>query len=104
MRTTALQAEYPVTVGRRVLPDDWRMTEQLVESDWDKAPFRITTNVRTGGGFLPTKSGYVELAVNVEVTGSKVRRCQGESAVRVRITFIKDDEPNVIHHGWMFVN
>lgn len=93
-------------VGSFVEPDLWRMGEPLVVSDWDQAPFRIPTSMRAEGAFLPTPSGFVEVAVNVEVTGRTVRRRPNRYGlwVRARITFIGDGEPDQVTGGWLLAS
>jgi hypothetical protein len=97
------RAAHVPALGARILIDGWRMTETLVPSDWDRAPFRITTKQRSGGAYLPTPSGMIELACRVDVTGRSVQIVNGSCAVRVRVALINDDEPDSILSGWMFV-
>lgn len=92
-------------IGSFVEPDGWRgRGEMLVASDWDEAQFRIPTSIRADGPYLPTPSGYVEVAVNVEITGRTLRWRgwnRGGSWVRVRIEFVGDGEPSTFSGGWM---
>ncbi len=79
---------------RWVKPDGWNVGGCLESSDWDAAQFRLPT-----GSNGPIKS----LAVNITVTGKKVRYYYGMEAVRVRIEFVGDGEPSTFTNGWMGV-
>ena len=78
-------------VGRYIKPDQWKTGECLIPSDWDKAQFRI-----------PAGHGMYELAVNIAVTGHSMKRVNGGWAVRVKVTFVGDDEPDQTTGAWMF--
>lgn len=108
----AVTAPKPVTIyGREIVPqigsyiepDRWSYGNKLVASDWDEAQFRLLTQYRAGGAYTPTPSGYVEVAVNVEVTGRTLQRRKFGLWVRVRITFVGDCEPDETVSGWMIV-
>ena len=81
-----------VGAGSVIEPDGWQISQRLEESSWDAAEFRIPT----GHAF-----GVTSLAVNVTVTGRTwVSRC-GDLWTRVKIEFVGDGEPSVMHKGWM---
>jgi len=103
-KVAALAAEFPVYVGRRIELEGRRWPETVMPSEWEGAPFRITTAMRAWPElYTPTASGYVELACRIEVTGRTVRYWRGGRAVRVKVTFIHENEPNSTVGGWMFV-
>lgn len=96
-------------VGDIVYPDTWHNAHGgplVVCDDWDKAEYRIVTWHRAEGGWSPTKSGFVELAVNVEVTGRKIRQIPGYRGFgyRCKVTFVGDGEPDQVVGGWMHVS
>jgi len=76
-------------IGCVVKPDEWRLAEKLISSDWDEAKYRITT----GNDIIPS------LAVNIEITG-RTHRLAGP-AMRCKITFVGDGEPDQVTHGWL---
>lgn len=98
-------SQFPITIGRHIELDSTRFAQTIVASDWDAAPFRITTNARTwaGGPYMETASGYIELACRVEVTGRTVQIHRGARVVRVKVTYVGDGEPDTSTGGWMFV-
>ena len=77
------------------LDKGWVWSDLELCTDWDKAEFRITGNEEL---LIP------DLAVNVSVTGRKVRRdvpnMLGQPVVRNRITFVGDGEPDYTCGGW----
>lgn len=78
-----------------VLPDQWSIGARLVECDWEAAPFR-----------LPSVLHDQAPAVKVEVTGRSLRWDNPFTmtpAVRVRVTFVGDGEPDEVSGGWMMV-
>lgn len=78
-------------VGKMVQPDGWGSWEELLPcDDWDRADYRIAVK-------------KYDLAVRVEVTGNTVQMVEGVQAVRVKITFVGDCEPDSITRGWMYV-
>lgn len=93
-------------IGSYVQPDAWKHGEKLVASDWDQAQFRIPTGIRAGGAFTMTPSGYVEIAINVEVTGRTWQRAPytGTLRVRCRIEFVGDGEPSSFSGGWLYAD
>src|SRR5262245_19808405 len=97
-----LASLYPVEIGRLIKLESTGWTQTVVASEWEGAPFRITTNMRAGGPFLPTASGYVELACRIEVTGRTVQIYRGSRDVRVRVTYINEENAPETHvGGWM---
>lgn len=82
-------------LGRRVQPDGWNSPSHLVESDWDKADYRLPS------------CNYLDLsfAVKVQLSArSKKVYCSGrQMRVRVQITFVGDCQADVVVHGWMWV-
>ena len=82
------------TIGSYVVPDGWNgWGDCLIPcDDWDKAEFRF-----------PARTAGYDLAVNVEVTGKKERYVLGMWAVRVRITYVGDGEPDQHDGGFMKV-
>ena len=94
--TTNYPAEmFEIKVGSKVIVDGWGYNEytSLVESDWDKADFRVLTH----------QPVIESLAVgNFKITGSTVQyRDGGQPMVRMSFEFIGDDEPNTSHGGWL---
>jgi hypothetical protein len=82
-------------VGSYVEPDGWGYGGALLPSDWDAAAFRLPT---------PRLEPVIkDVAVNITVTGRKVRRRCGSDVVRVRIEYVGDCEPSTHHAGWMVV-
>lgn len=80
-------------IGSVVEPDNWRLAERLLPSDWDKADF-----------YLPTgyQCGITKVAVNIKVTGRTLRRRYGDSQwVRIKIEFVGDGEPSTFLGGWL---
>jgi hypothetical protein len=81
-------------VGARVKVDAWRWGGVLVESDWDKAPYRLRWDM-----------DRPELAVRVEITGSKVRWERSlpfnGGCLRVKVTFVGDGEPDEVCYGFI---
>ena len=82
-------------IGSRVQPDGWNGPSNLVESDWDKADFRLPS------------CNYMDLELAVKVSLStrsqKVYFEGNQSKVRVQIIFVGDCEPDVVVHGWMWI-
>ena len=102
--TASLAALFPVEIGRRIELESSGWTQMVTACEWEGAPFRITTNVRAEGPWLPTKSGYVELACRIEVTGRTVQFHRGARVVRVRVTYVNEENAPETHvGGWMFV-
>jgi hypothetical protein len=94
-----------VKVGDFIKPDGWRIGGSLIASDWDAAPFRVITCTLAGGPYMPTPSGYVELAVRVEITGRGTRKMPGGGwGWRCRVVFVGDGEPDQIVGGWYVEN
>ena len=88
------KADLTPKLGSWVTPDGWQLGGgTLVESDWNKADFRLTTSHEG-----------LELAVKVEVSGRKVHFTSTGSRVRVKVTFLGDCEPDTETHGWMALN
>jgi len=82
--------------GQYIQPDQWYISQPLIEGD-DFSPLRLLTGSGQNGG--PIKS----LAVRVDITGRTLQTHQGGRAVRVRITFLGDGEPDTHSGGWLFV-
>lgn len=84
-------------LGSVIQPDQWKLSGRLIDGEiFGKkfSEFRLTTN-----------NGIIEsLPVLVEVTGRTLKYRHGERWVRVRITFLRDDdEPEETSGGFMFV-
>jgi len=80
-------------VGSWVKPDGWNYGAYTIPCEWDGAEFRIPGN-------------YGDYSLDVEVTGRCTRQAPGLSSgnyVRVKITWVREDEPNVPDRGWMEV-
>jgi hypothetical protein len=77
-------------LGDFIKLDDRDFGTNLIASDWDAADFRLPGSLQA-------------LAVTVEITGRKVRHDSplNEAAVRVRVTFVHDGEPDTTASGWM---
>jgi hypothetical protein len=69
--------------------DGWKFGVRLLESDWEKAQFRI-----------PSQTGC-KPAVNITVTGRTVQRKNDTYVARIKIEFVGDDEPSTFHAGWI---
>ncbi len=80
-------------VGRYILPDGWSHGECLTEGD-HFSTFRLPT----GYSF-----GVTSVACEIEVTGRTLREVKGFRAVRVKITFPGDCEPDTVMGGYMSV-
>ena len=80
--------------GRYVKPDGWHVGGRLIEGDSFSA-LRLTTN--SGGPIT-------DLAVRIEVTGRTLRTTHGTWAVRVRVIFVNDGEPDTVCGGIMGVD
>ena len=86
---------YQPEVGDYVHPDDWQFGELLKEDDGFKDASFPGCQFR-----LPSCGG--DLAVNVVVTGRKVRCCSGSWGwVRVKIEFVGDGEASDFTGGWL---
>ena len=72
--------------GDRLLPCD----------DWDKAEFRWPNPIQEW------REKHA-IACNIEITGRTVRLIRGGSWVRVRFTWVGDDEPDTYSLGFMLV-
>jgi len=92
-RAKARRAEVTPAVGKYVKPDGWVLGGQLIEGD-DFSALRLTTN--SGGPIT-------DLAVRIEVTGRTLRTMHGTLAVRVRVIFVGDGEPDSFCGGIMGV-
>lgn len=98
--------EREIKVGTAVITDARHERGGCFEAlvaceDWDAAEYRLP-GVSADGYALPA------LAVNVEVTGRKVRydapKLRGTPVVRVAVTFVNEDEENVTVGGWADAN
>jgi len=94
LETKTIQAGDKILTDTR-LGKGWVWSDLELCTDWDAAEFRITGNEEL---LIP------DLAVNVSVTGRVIRRdvpnMLGQPVVRVRITFVGDDEPDYTCGGW----
>jgi hypothetical protein len=82
-------------LGSFVWPDEWELGSHLSESDWSEAPFRIHAS-----------RVDLHLACKVEVTGRMIRRIPktwDAYGVRVKVTFVQDDEADQTTGGWLFL-
>lgn len=99
-----MNATPTIKAGDFVIPDGWDgWGGLLTDSDWDTTEFRIETNLVAGSAYTPTNSGYVELAVNVAITGRELRRIPRGAGwgYRVKITYPGDGEPDQTDGGWV---
>jgi|GEM_PF-6347661 len=101
MQKLALPADFAPALGDILHPDGWRFPGQLVESNWEPATFRVTTEAPAIGPYTATPSGFVELAIRLEITGKELRWRKGEWWVRVRVIFPGDCEPDQTCLGWL---
>lgn len=82
--------ERTIQIGTYVEPELWNIGENLEEGLAGFCDFYLT-GWNTGA----------TMAVNVEVTGRTVQRRKGDLWVRVKVTFVKEDEPNTSTGGWV---
>ncbi len=77
--------------GDAVLLDTKKVSARLFPcDDWDAADFRIEGRI-------------TNVAVNVEVTGRRIRQVPGGGyGWRVKVTFVGDGEPDTTVGGWMY--
>lgn len=87
--------DIPVQVGSIIKPEAWFGGMPLLESDWDKAQFRLKTMSGEYGG--PVKS----IAVNIKVTGKTYQRFGDDQWIRVQIEWVGDGEPSTFSGGWL---
>ncbi len=80
--------------GRYIAPDGWTWGDRLVAGE-EPYPLRLMLPSGRNGG--PIKS----LAVRIEVTGRTVQKWKSGDAVRVRIVFLGDGEPDTSTGGYM---
>jgi hypothetical protein len=80
-------------VGMRLKPDHWSVASTLGPCDWPLASFRLPSIFYPG----------IALACNVQVTSTLIRTFKYHDAVRARITFVGDGEPDTITHGWLYL-
>ena len=81
-------------VGAYIRKDDGGDGRLLPCDDWDKAEFRWPNPI-------PEWREKHATAVNVEITGTTVRRKWYGGWVRVKMTWVKEDEPDTSSGGWM---
>ena len=81
-------------VGCYIKPDEWKIGNNLMPSNWDKAEYRLPLN---SGGPIKT------LAVNIKITGRTHRFTSHilGPAMRCQITIVGDDEPDDVMGGWI---
>lgn len=98
MNTTKQEAKMEkrdrtIQVGTYVEPELWGMGENLQEGLEGFCDFYLT-GWNTGA----------TMAVNVEVTGRTVQRRKGDLWIRVKVTFVGDDQPNTTTGGWVLAD
>lgn len=74
-----------------IIPDGWEIGGKLQASDWSRAQAYLESG----------RLRDVVHAVNIKVTGRGPQRRGGSLWIRVQIEFVKDDEPSVMHGGWL---
>jgi hypothetical protein len=88
--------EYEVKIGSRVRPENWApyKSNQLIAGD-SFSTFR-----------MPTMSlgPITSLACEVELTGRTIQRVDGTYAIRCKIIFPGDGEPDTVTKGWMYID
>ncbi len=92
MIPTLAKMEKQNLIGCFVKPDGWNLGECLIESDWTEAQYR-----------LPDYNNNLQLAINIEITG-RIHRFDSpliNPAMRCKVIFIHDGEPNVTTGGWI---
>jgi len=80
-------------INDQVMLDSWRVSETLLDSEWDKAQFYLT---------MPRTR--MKRAVNITVTGRTFQKPNGKygpEAVRIKIEFVGDGEPSTFAGGWL---
>lgn len=93
-----LATEFSPKAGDLILIDTWPKHFQatiLKESDWPKAAFVI------GSG----RYDDVYSSINIQVTGKTLQQRPGMDGlfIRIRIEFVREDEPNTETRGWLRV-
>lgn len=85
---------FSAATGDFLKPDEWPVGERLhpddgySDSSFPGCEFR-----------LPGSNGYM-LAVNVKITGRKIRR---NGSIRCRVEFVGDGEPSVFSGGDLYM-
>ena len=88
-----MATDYVPVPGDFVKPDQWRWGEKLLPETWEGAEFRIPT----------TNSGPIkDLAINLKMTGRKLRFHDGGFAYRCQVEFVREDDDNVLSGAWIF--
>lgn len=86
-----------VGVGSRVALESGRV-EELMPCDWDQASFRYPNPIQEW------REKHA-IACNVQITGRTFQVKHGViSAVKVRIEWVGDDEPNTYTEGWLLTD
>ena len=80
-----------IKAGTVVEPDGWSgLSNALTACEWEGASFRL-------------EGRHSASAVNVTVSGRKVRWHEDAPAVRVRIEWVREGEPSDFSHGWAWL-
>jgi len=88
---------YEPQLGSVVFPDEWPYAGRLVEADEiDRNELNAEWRITTSNGIVPT------YPIRVEITGRTLRRHQGTWAVRCKVIFCNDCEPETESGGWIF--
>jgi len=96
MRVEIEKVLYEPKVGDFVKPDGWYIGECLKPSDG------FSDSGFPGCQFrLPAGIDY-KLAVNIRITGRKVRYSSGFPRYRCEIEFVGDCEPSTFARGWIY--
>ena len=95
MTVSVDDVQFDIGFGTSVLPDNWTRSGKLIESEWEKADWYL---MRSWDDVVS------RLAVNIKVTGRKVAYDYfGNRRIRCSITFVGDGEPDIKHHGWVYL-
>lgn len=85
--------DYTPQTNDYVVPDAWRWGELLLPESWEGATFRLPV---TSGGPITS------LAINIRMTGRKLRFHNGGFGYRCEVEFVREDDDNVLSGAWIF--
>lgn len=89
-------AVLPPRVGDVVELDSGRSEKLLPCADWNAAQFRFPNPI------YEWRVSHA-IACNVEIVGRALRKRHGDVWVRVKITWVGDEEPDVESRGWLLM-